>query len=707
MRTSPKVTRTLTLLGLSLVFLGVAAAQTVSLGLGSGSGTPGSVVSLSLSVASTTPQPASLQWTLSYATKDFTGLTVTTGAATSAASKSVNCNSASGLLTCVVSGVNSNTIANGVVATINFTLSASTTDTSSVIQVSGGVSSSLGGSAIPVSTTGGTVTIQQTQPTITGLSCTPDSVVPPAPSTCVATISAAAPAGGTTISLSDNSSNAVIPQSVLIPAGSTYASFQVATSPVISDTQVNITATLGTGSPVFPLWLGAASKTGIIPDASVTQSSPSPATSVTSPALSTAYANELLLAFVAAGSSSSTVTATSVTGASLTWVLVKRTNAKAGTAEIWRAFAPAVLSSVTVTAQFSASVYGSITVMSFEGVDPSGTSGSGAIGATASVNAASGAASATLTTTRDGSLVLGVGNDPTSDATRIPGSGQNLVSQDLATPANSSWVQTEISTTPSSGTAISINDISPTADAYNLSAVEILAPSYCLASLVPVTRSFSVGGSTTSVTVATGTGCPWTATTDSPTWVSFSGGSGNGNGTFTLIAAANSTGQARLGTVTVAGQSFKVMEAGSVELFTDVPMGTQFFDYMSLMYSAGVTAGCSASPLEYCPTGTLPRDQMATFVVSALQHIDHAAGGLPSSYPTTPYFNDVPTTEQFFPFVQVLAQMGITNGCQASPPLYCPSAFIIQGQMAKFMILGWLQYTGQPSFTYTKTPYFT
>jgi hypothetical protein len=44
--------------------------------------------------------------------------------------------------------------------------------------------------------------------------------------------------------------------------------------------------------------------------------------------------------------------------------------------------------------------------------DPSGSSGPGAIGATLSANAGSGAPSGTLTTPRDGSLVVGVGEDP-------------------------------------------------------------------------------------------------------------------------------------------------------------------------------------------------------------------------------------------------------------------------------------------------------
>ena len=50
------------------------------------------------------------------------------------------------------------------------------------------------------------------------------------------------------------------------------------------------------------------------------------------------------------------MTVTGVTGAGLTWTLVRRTNAQLGTAEVWRAFAPTKLSAVTVRANLSQSV---------------------------------------------------------------------------------------------------------------------------------------------------------------------------------------------------------------------------------------------------------------------------------------------------------------------------------------------------------------
>jgi hypothetical protein len=201
------------------------------------------------------------------------------------------------------------------------------------------------------------------------------------------------------------------------------------------------------------------------------------ATTRATAAFSTASANELLLAFVSSGRSTGTnPVVNSIAGGSLTWVLVQRTNTQLGTAEIWRAFAPAVLTNATVTATFSQSVLSSMTVVSFTGVDTTGTNGSGAIGATATANGATGAPTATLTTTRANSVVFGVGYDPTAKTARTLGTNQSLVHQLLCGPSTQTcalWVQQVPTLIPASGTAVTINDTAPTSDAFNLSLVEV------------------------------------------------------------------------------------------------------------------------------------------------------------------------------------------------------------------------------------------
>jgi hypothetical protein len=55
-----------------------------------------------------------------------------------------------------------------------------------------------------------------------------------------------------------------------------------------------------------------------------------------------------------------------------------------------------------------------------------------------------------------------------------------------------------------------------------------------------------------------------------------------------------------------------------------------------------------------------------------------------SPAPATERFNDVPTTDPFFQFVEALSMAEVTGGCSTIPPLYCPDAAVRRGQMAVF-----------------------
>ena len=213
-------------------------------------------------------------------------------------------------------------------------------------------------------------------------------------------------------------------------------------------------------------------------DQSVSKDQGTNSTTVATATFTTKATNELLLAFVTtdAPSTGTNTTVTGVAGGGLTWTLVRRTNTQLGTAEIWRAFAPALLTNAAVTATLSRSTISSLTVMTFSGVDATGTGGAGAIGATATANSSRGAPSASLVTTRANSLVVGVGNDWDSAINRTAGTAQTVVHTYLTPSGDTYWVQRQTSATPASGTAVTINDTAPATDRYNLSIAEILAP---------------------------------------------------------------------------------------------------------------------------------------------------------------------------------------------------------------------------------------
>ena len=209
-------------------------------------------------------------------------------------------------------------------------------------------------------------------------------------------------------------------------------------------------------------------------DALVWTDRPSAQSTVVSPAFSTVAPKELVLAFVSTDYGSGVNTSvTGVTGAGLTWALVGRANVQAGTSEIWRAFAAAPLTGVTVTASLSQPVSSMITVISFANVDTSGTNGSGAIGATAAASSFAGAPTATLVTTRNNAWVFGVGNDYDNPIGRTVGSGQTLVHQYLAPVGDTYWVQRRLTPTPLAGTSVTIDATAPAGDRYNLFIAEI------------------------------------------------------------------------------------------------------------------------------------------------------------------------------------------------------------------------------------------
>ena len=211
-------------------------------------------------------------------------------------------------------------------------------------------------------------------------------------------------------------------------------------------------------------------------DAIVFKDNSSRSTTIVTAAFSTTSTNELLLAFVSADAPTvgTNTTVSSMTGAGLTWTLVRRTNVQRGTAEIWRAFAATALTNVTVTATLSSSQPASMTVVTLTGADTTGTGGSGAIGATQTKNASTGAPTASLVTTRNNSWVFGVGNDWDGAFATTPGANQTQIHQLLLRRLDTFWVQRQNATTPLSGTTVTINDTAPTNHRYNLTLVEVL-----------------------------------------------------------------------------------------------------------------------------------------------------------------------------------------------------------------------------------------
>jgi hypothetical protein len=107
--------------------------------------------------------------------------------------------------------------------------------------------------------------------------------------------------------------------------------------------------------------------------------------------------------------------------------------------------------------------------------------------------------------------------------------------------------------------------------------------------------------------------------------------------------------------------------------------GTDFTDDDTSVFEAdiqtlaanGITSGCGTD--RYCPDDPVTRGQMAAFLVRALR-LSPATG--------TDFTDD--DTSVFEPDIQTLAANGITRGC--APDRYCPDDPVTRAQMASFLV---------------------
>jgi hypothetical protein len=190
---------------------------------------------------------------------------------------------------------------------------------------------------------------------------------------------------------------------------------------------------------------------------------------VTTPSFHTAMAGETIVAFVSSdgppGAGKQTVT---VSGAGLTWKLVKRANAQSGDSEVWTANANAILPNATVTSTELRTGYAQdLTVIAMEG-----TAG---VGASAAASARNGAPTVRLTTTKPTSLIFAVGDDYDRAVGRTLPAGWVMLEQWLNTSVGDTyWSQYTNQPTGPAGSVITVNDTAPTNDRWNLVAVELV-----------------------------------------------------------------------------------------------------------------------------------------------------------------------------------------------------------------------------------------
>jgi hypothetical protein len=241
-----------------LVLLPAAVlGQGITLGLSNGSGAAGSTVTLPLTLnAPSGGGPAGVQWTLSYPTSVFSGVSVSAGDAASAAGKTLDCVAGTGSYKCLLTGAsNVNRIQNGTVARVALTVSSSASTQTATVQLTGTTAATPDGTSMSLTAAGGSVSVtgNAPAPALASLTCNPSALTVPASSSCAVALSAASPSGGVVVSVSTASTNATVsaPSSVTVPAGATNTSFQVGVSSCTTAQAVTVGATLnGTSKSV-------------------------------------------------------------------------------------------------------------------------------------------------------------------------------------------------------------------------------------------------------------------------------------------------------------------------------------------------------------------------------------------------------------------------------------------------------------------------
>ncbi len=127
--------------------------------------------------------------------------------------------------------------------------------------------------------------------------------------------------------------------------------------------------------------------------------------------------------------------------------------------------------------------------------------------------------------------------------------------------------------------------------------------------------------------------------------------------------------------------------------FEDVPQGYWAEDHIYAIFDAGITNGCSQNPLMYCPKNDVTREQMAAFIVRAVE------GEPPANYcGTGSPFSDVSSSSVFCKYIKRLSELGITQGCGGGN--YCPKTTVTRDQMAAFLVRA---VEGEPPANYCDT----
>lgn len=116
-------------------------------------------------------------------------------------------------------------------------------------------------------------------------------------------------------------------------------------------------------------------------------------------------------------------------------------------------------------------------------------------------------------------------------------------------------------------------------------------------------------------------------------------------------------------------RAFELAPVGGEDAFVDIA-GNPYREQINAVATAGLTLGCT--PTEYCPSGQVTMEQMATFIQRAFR--------IPAT--DVDYFTDDDDSPHERA-INAIREAGIAAGC--GDGLFCPRQLVTRGEMAGFL----------------------
>ena len=133
----------------------------------------------------------------------------------------------------------------------------------------------------------------------------------------------------------------------------------------------------------------------------------------------------------------------------------------------------------------------------------------------------------------------------------------------------------------------------------------------------------------------------------------------------------------------------RVCRAGR-RVFSDLDGSGPHRPAVESLASEGVFDGTECAPGDFCPRDAVERWVMAVWLVRILDGEDPGAV-------SSLRFVDVDTSQWWAPYVDRLADLGVTAGCATEPDRFCPFGTVSRAQMASFLGRAFQMPTASPA----------